>query len=214
MTKRNSDTLQLLPDNRTELQHLAEYVTTSGDVGDIPERWKTVWDRVLVAERIMRNYVSTNKARKVITGHELFADLSRTQVWRYMDAVGEIFGKTEQGNKLFKRLILEHKIAKGLKLAEQWEDGSFYARCLKEYRELWGADGWEDAEKRLEPTANLMVLIMGDDGNDLTIDISNPTNIPEQYKPRVLAAIFQGQTPKSPSSFLDAEDVETVDDED
>ncbi|MGB1316661.1 MAG: hypothetical protein ACPG5W_00570 [Flavobacteriales bacterium] len=212
MTKRISDTLQLLPDNRTELQQLAEFVTTDGDVSNIPEKWQKLWERILVAERIMRNYVSTNKARKMISSHEVFKDLSRTQVWRYMDAVGEIFGKAEKGNKLFKRLILEQKIAKGLKLAEKWEDGSFFARCLKEYRELWGADGWEDAEKRIEPTANIMVLILGDDGEDVTIDITNPTAIPEQYKPRVLAAIFQSKKLTNPA-FSDADDAEIVEDE-
>ena len=115
---RNSDTLSILPDKRDELEKLSEYLTTGGNATGIKPEWITLWDRIKAADGIMRNYVSNSQQLQKISKHVLFVGLSRTQIWRYRDAVQEIYGATQGGNKRYKRLIADELIQKGFKLAK------------------------------------------------------------------------------------------------
>lgn len=199
---RNSHTLSYLPDNRDELQKLSEHLTTGGSVVGLKEEWVDIWERIQVADRIIRNYTSSKAQLEKLRAHELFASMSRTQLWRYRDAVQEIYGATEKGNKRYKRLIAEQMIHKGLKLAKKNDDGRLFAAMIKQYCTIHGLDNHdEDDTKPLEPQANLMVVVV--DGEAKQFDLNNPEDIPEEVRAVVVETIFHSQTPKEPT-FLDA----------
>ncbi len=199
---RNSDTLNYLPDNRTELQKLSEHLTTGGSVEGLKPEWVEMWERIKAANDIMRNYTSSKAQLARIKDHPLFANMGRTQLWRYRDAVQEIYGATEQGNKRYKRLIAEQLIHKGLKLAKKMDDGRLYAAMLKQYCTIWGLDNFDDeSAKPIETQANIMVVVL--DGKPQQFDLNNPEDIPEEIRAHVVETIFHSQTPKQPT-FLDA----------
>lgn len=206
MTKRKSNTLEYLPDNRTELQKLTEHLTTGGSVDGLPEKWVEMWERIKAADSIMRSFVSPKMQREKIAEHELFQGMSRAQLWRYQDAVQEIHAFTEKMNKAYLRLIHTENIQKGLKLAKKWKNDKLYAAMMKEYRETWDLGNFDDESNRpIEPQANVLVIVNtgGDATHDAQYDLTKPHTIPLEIRHRVLSTVYHSQTPEN-TSFLDA----------
>lgn len=216
MPKRN-DTLNLIPDNRTELQKLQEYLQKGGDVQGLPKEWKAMWNRVLVIDGIIRQYPSSKDQLQKMREHPELRELSRTQLWRYRDATQELIGHTETSKKKYQRLIADELIQKGLNIAEgmvilgEPASGSrLFADMVKQYIKLHALDVHDDdGAARPEPNANILVLVQ--DGKPRTIDLNRPDTIDADVRQMVVNAIFQDQTPTSPEFITDAEFTELPD---
>jgi hypothetical protein len=216
MAKRN-DTLQLIPDNRTELQKLQEYLQTGGDVKGMKPEWQEKWQRVLLIDGIIRQYPSSKDQLRIMKDHPELQQLSRTQLYRYREATQEIIGLTETSKKKYQRLIADELIQKGLNIAEgmvclnEMASGSrLFADMIKQYIKLHGLDIPDDeANARPEPNANLLVLVM--DGQPRTIDLNRPDTIDAEVRQQVVNAIFQDQTPTTPDFIEDAKFTELPD---
>jgi hypothetical protein len=203
MAKRN-DTLQLIPDTRTELQKLQEYLQKGGDVKGLKPEWKQMWDKVLLIDGIIRQYPSSKDQLQKMREHPELQELSRTQLWRYRDATQELIGHTETSKKKYQRLIADELIQKGFKLAEACEDTRLFADMVKQYIKLHALDVHDDdGAARPEPNANILVLVQ--DGKPRTIDLNRPDTIDANVRQMVVNAIFQDQTPTSPEFITDAE---------
>ena len=209
MAKRN-DTLQLIPDTRTELQKLQEYLQKGGDVKGLKPEWKQMWDKVLLIDGIIRQYPSSKDQLQKMREHPELQELSRTQLWRYRDATQELIGHTETSKKKYQRLIADELIQKGFKLAEACEDNRLFADMVKQYIKLHALDVHDDdGAARPEPNANILVLVQ--DGKPRTIDLNRPDTIDANVRQMVVNAIFQDQTPNSPEFITDAEFTELPD---
>ena len=209
MAKRN-DTLQLIPDTRTELQKLQEYLQKGGDVKGLKPEWKQMWDKVLLIDGIIRQYPSSKDQLQKMREHPELQELSRTQLWRYRDATQELIGHTETSKKKYQRLIADELIQKGFKLAEACEDTRLFADMVKQYIKLHALDVHDDdGAARPEPNANILVIVQ--DGKPRTIDLNRPDTIDANVRQMVVNAIFQDQTPNSPEFITDAEFTELPD---
>ena len=209
MAKRN-DTLQLIPDNRTELQKLQEYLQKGGDVKGLKPEWKQMWDKVLLIDGIIRQYPSSKDQLQKMREHPELQELSRTQMWRYRDATQELIGHTETSKKKYQRLIADELIQKGFDLAEKVEDSRLFADMVKQYIKLHALDVHDDdGAARPEPNANILVIVQ--DGKPRTIDLNRPDTIDANVRQMVVNAIFQDQTPTSPEFITDAEFTELPD---
>jgi hypothetical protein len=209
MAKRN-DTLQLIPDTRTELQKLQEYLQKGGDVKGLKPEWKQMWDKVLLIDGIIRQYPSSKDQLQKMREHPELQELSRTQMWRYRDATQELIGHTETSKKKYQRLIADELIQKGFKLAEACEDTRLFADMVKQYIKLHALDVHDDdGAARPEPNANILVIVQ--DGKPRTIDLNRPDTIDANVRQMVVNAIFQDQTPNSPEFITDAEFTELPD---
>lgn len=209
MPKRNN-TLELIPDNRTELQKLQEYLQKGGDVKALKPEWKTMWNRVLVIDGIIRQYPSSKDQLRVMKEHAELKELSRTQLWRYRDATQELIGLTEGSKKKYQRLIADELVQKGINMAEAMEAegehasaGRLWAEMIKTYIKLHALDVHDDdGASKPEPNANLLVMVV--DGKPRTIDLNNPASIGEDVRSMVVNAIFNDQTPANPDFIQDA----------
>lgn len=196
--------MELIPDNRTDLQRLQEYLIKGGGVDGLSDKQREMWDKVLAVDGIIRQYVSPKDQLEIMRSHELLKNMSRTQLWRYRDAAQEIIGYTEKNKKPYLRLIAAEKIAKGFTIAEKNDDGRLWAAMVKEYIKLNGLDNHdEDAAHKPEPPANILVLVA--DGQPRTIDLNNPTTIDAETRNKVVQAIYHDQTPDSPTFITDVE---------
>lgn len=203
MAKRN-ETLQLIPDTRTELQKLQEYLQKGGDVKGLKPEWKQMWDKVLLIDGIIRQYPSSKDQLQKMREHPELQELSRTQLWRYRDATQELIGHTETSKKKYQRLIADELIQKGFELAERVDDSRLFADMVKQYIKLHALDVHDDdGAARPEPNANILVLVQ--DGKPRTIDLNRPDTIDADVRAMVVNAIFQDQTPNSPDFITDAE---------
>lgn len=205
-----NNTLDTLPDNRTELQKLQEYLQKGGDVKGLPDKWQTMWQRILVVDGIIRQYPSNKDQLQHMQEHPELKELSRTQLWRYRDATQELIGFTESSKKKYQRLIANEMVQKGINMAERMEKagehaaaGRLWSEMIKHYIKLHALDVHDDdGTSQPEPNANLLVMIV--EGKPRTIDLNNPTNIPAEVRQMVVNAIFQDQTPTSPDFIQDA----------
>jgi hypothetical protein len=205
MPKRN-DTLNVLPDNRTELQKLQEYLQKGGSVKGLPKEWKQMWDRILLIDGIIRQYPSSKDQLRQMREHPELQDLSRTQLWRYRDATQELIGFTESSKKKYQRLIADELIQKGLQIAEGLDEAPkarLFADMVKQYIKLHALDVHDDDGSKVpEPNANLLVIVS--EGKPRTIDLNRPDTISEDVRHMVVNAIFNDQTPQSPDFIQDA----------
>lgn len=205
-----NNTLDLIPDNRTELQRLQEYLQTGGDVASLSGERKKMWNRVLVVDGIIRQYPSSKDQLRVMAEHPELAELSRTQLWRYRDATQELIGYTEKSKKPYQRLIANELVQKGFDMAAKMEAadehaaaGRLWAEMLKTFIKLNALDVHdEDGTGQPEPNANLLVIVA--EGKPRTVDINNPASIPEDLRAMVVNAIFNDQTPQNPDFIQDA----------
>lgn len=203
MAKRN-DTLKLIPDNRTELQKLQEYLQKGGDVKGLKPEWKQMWNKVLLIDGIIRQYPSSKDQLQKMRDHPELQEMSRTQMWRYRDATQELIGYTETSKKKYQRLIADELIQKGFDLAEKVEDSRLFADMVKQYIKLHALDVHDDdGATKPEPNANILVMVA--DGKPRTIDLNRPDTIDANVRQMVVNAIFQDQTPSSPEFITDAE---------
>lgn len=203
-----SEGLQLIPDKRSELQKLTEYLKKGGDIDGLSDDWKLKWDRILAIDGIMRKNWSEKTQMKLLKKHELFSALSRTQIWRYRTACEEIIGTNHKPNKKYLRVIAGEMINKGFAMAKRLDDGRLWASMVKEYINLHALDVQDDDENRApEPNANVLVLMMGDES--MALDLNNPANIPIETRNQVVEVLYQSQTCVTPA-FLDvkAEEVD------
>ena len=205
-----NNTLDLIPDNRTELQKLQEYLQTGGDVDKLKGERKQMWQRVLIIDGIIRQYPNSKDQLRVMAEHPELKELSRTQLWRYRDATQELIGYTEKSKKPYQRLIANELVQKGLEMAEKMEAadehaaaGRLWAEMLKTFIKLNALDVHdEDGSTHPEPNANLLVMVV--DGQPRTVDLNNPASVPEDVRAMVVNAIFNDQTPENPDFIQDA----------
>jgi len=210
MAKRNN-TLELIPDNRTELQKLQEYLQKGGDVKGLKPEWRQMWDRVLLVDGIIRQYPSSKDQLRVMREHPELQTLSRTQLWRYRNATQELIGLTESSKKKYQRLIADELVQKGINMAEAFDKagesaaaGRLWAEMIKTYIKLHALDVHDDdSTEKHEPNANLLVVV-GNGGQPQTIDLNNPAAINEDMRAMVVNAIFNDQTPSTPDFIQDA----------
>lgn len=207
---KHNNTLELLPDNRTELQKLQEYLQKGGDVNGLKPEWQQMWHRVLIIDGIIRQYPSSKDQLRIMREHADLKELSRTQLWRYRDATQELIGLTEGSKKKYQRLIADELVQKGINMAETMEAegehaaaGRLWAEMIKTYIKLHALDVHDDdGAHRPEPNANLLVVVA--DGKPRTVDLANPASITEDVRAMVVNAIFNDQTPSSPDFIQDA----------
>lgn len=211
MAKR-SNTLELIPDNRTDLQKLQEYLQKGGDVKGLKPDQREMWDRVLLIDGIIRQYPSSKDQLRVMREHPELAQLSRTQLWRYRDATQELIGLTEGSKKKYQRLIADELVQRGITMAEAMDAageaasaGRLWAEMIKTYIKLHALDVHDDdTENKQEPNANLLVVV-GGNGAAQTIDLNNPAAITPEMRTMVVNAIFNDQTPSNPDFITDAD---------
>jgi hypothetical protein len=205
-----SETLSTLPDNRTELQKLQEFIQKGGNVRGLPDKWKDMWNRILVVDGIIRQWPSSKDQLRVMREHPELSEMSRTQLWRYRDATQELIGFTESSKKKYQRLIANEMLQKGFDMATAMYEAEEHAAAsrlwgdmLKQYIKLHALDVHDDdGASAPEPNANLLVMVV--DGKPRTIDLNNPADLGEDVRQMVVNAIFQDQTPTSPEFITDA----------